>query len=103
MSDSDYWKKQYDKPGRREKVYAAVKNRKAMIKAWLISLKEGKPCTKCGGIFHHMAMEWHHRDPSTKVFNIADAVSLGYSKEPILAENAKCDLKCANCHRISGI
>lgn len=43
-------------------------------------------------------MQWHHRDPLDKV---ADVSRLGsYSKKRILAEIAKCDLMCANCHAV---
>ena len=43
-------------------------------------------------------MDWHHRDKTTKLFGIR--MQLTRSKKALLAEIAKCDLVCANCHRI---
>lgn len=65
---------------------------------WLHGLKDGKPCLDCGGVFHPVAMSFHHRDPATKSFSIGAKVTR--SKEKILAEIEKCDLLCANCHMI---
>ncbi len=58
-------------------------------------------CIRCG--FDHLAaLEFHHRDSSTKLFEISIAVMCleKYSWDEILKEIAKCDLLCANCHRI---
>jgi hypothetical protein len=34
-----------------------------------------------------------------KLFNVADAVRQNQSAEKILAEIAKCEIICSNCHR----
>jgi hypothetical protein len=59
-------------------------------------------CTRCGFNAHPAALEFHHRDPLTKRFNIATAVTSPdkYPWSVILEEIAKCDLICSNCHRI---
>ncbi|SRR5712692_10222586 len=54
------------------------------------------PCTDCGGIFHFSIMDFDHVQ-GPKRFNISDAGAR--SVEMILAEIAKCELVCANCHR----
>lgn len=61
------------------------------------ALKEGRPCSICGGQFHFAALEWHHRDRSEKAFAIGDACRT-HGWDRIVAEIAKCDLVCANCH-----
>ncbi|MCZ2109493.1 MAG: HNH endonuclease [Dehalococcoidia bacterium] len=66
-------------------------------RAWIDSLKD-KPCARCGNSYPPVAMDFHHRDPETKEFNIGPAIR--YGKERILAEIAKCDLLCAVCHRL---
>ena len=66
------------------------------FKVWVMSLKDG-PCSRCGRKFHPAAMDWHHRDPKTKEIAIGQHV---YARARILAEIEKCDLICANCHRI---
>lgn len=46
-------------------------------------------------------MEFDHRDPTTKLFSVTVAVSASKrSKGAILREIEKCDLVCANCHRL---
>lgn len=63
----------------------------------ILSLKD-KPCTDCGIKYHHAAMDFDHLPQFTKAFNISDAYTL--SECEILEEIAKCELVCANCHRI---
>jgi hypothetical protein len=43
---------------------------------------------------------FHHRDPSTKLFNIGDKIRSfnPYRLEKIKAEMAKCDPVCRKCH-----
>jgi hypothetical protein len=69
-------------------------------KAWReVAISLGKDvCSKCGYNKCFAAIEFHHRDPSTKVTGIGIMFS-----QPItaarLAELEKCDALCANCHR----
>jgi len=44
-------------------------------------------------------MHFDHRPGEIKEFEIGFAVR-GYSRRRILAEIAKCDLVCANCHAV---
>jgi hypothetical protein len=57
----------------------------------------GGKCTDCGYSHSAHALDFHHRDPSTKEFAVG---SFSGSKERLRAEIAKCDLLCANCHRL---
>jgi hypothetical protein len=61
--------------------------------------KEGRACKDCGGVFHHSAMDFDHLSDD-KVDDVAKLAAARVSDETILAEIAKCDLVCANCHRI---
>lgn len=67
--------------------------------AWLRSLKEGKPCSDCGGIFPYQVMQWDHLPGFEKLGDIS-AAFWGRTRGEVLAEIAKCDLVCANCHAI---
>jgi hypothetical protein len=58
------------------------------------------PCTDCGGIFKPFQMDFDHRDPSTKSFNVMTGRAMLMSTQKVLAEVAKCDIVCVNCHRI---
>jgi hypothetical protein len=72
---------------------------KAKRRAALHALK-ASPCRDCGGVFPPYVLDFDHRDRATKAFNISVAMSNGYPWDVILAEVAKCDLVCANCHRV---
>jgi hypothetical protein len=67
--------------------------------AWLASLKSGRPCTDCRRVFAYQVMQWDHRPGTHKLGDIS-ADFWGRSREEVLAEIAKCDLVCANCHAI---
>lgn len=69
------------------------RNRKA---AWLVEYKSKLSCCKCGEN-HPACLHFHHRDKSTKSFSISDSIRR-FSLEKIIAEIAKCDVLCANCH-----
>lgn len=58
------------------------------------------PCMDCGNWFDPACMEFDHRDPATKVANVSKMRNGRYPVQALLDEIAKCDLVCANCHRI---
>jgi hypothetical protein len=74
----------------------AVKRHRDENRAKIEALKAG-PCLDCGECFPPECMDFDHRDPKTKLMNIA--AMIGRRLDQILAEIAKCDLICANCHR----
>lgn len=62
----------------------------------LIRAAKSVPCMDCKRDYPYYVMDFDHRD--SKVFAIAsDAKNFG--RQQILAEIAKCDVVCANCHR----
>lgn len=75
-------------------------DRKLKVRAWLKDLKESTPCADCMGQFPSECMDFDHRDPSKKVRGVAAMIGAAQNLETIKAEIAKCDLVCANCHRI---
>jgi len=68
-------------------------------KAWMNEIKS-KPCRDCGGIFEVCCMDFDHREGTKKTYNIGSMFAHHYSAELIQIELDKCDLVCANCHRI---
>jgi hypothetical protein len=58
-------------------------------------LKE-HPCIDCGEA-DIVVLEFDHREPAEKRFNIG--CLKGWSLKTVQAEVAKCDVRCANCHR----
>jgi len=78
---------------------ASLKSR-AKVRGVYEALKRGA-CMDCGGRFHSSAMEWDHRDGAQKSFCLSYQGREGRVSEAVLrAEIAKCDLVCANCHRV---
>ena len=58
------------------------------------------PCADCGGRFKPHQMDFDHRDPSAKEFNVMTSRVMLMSTARVLAEVAKCDIVCVNCHRV---
>jgi len=50
-------------------------------------------------VYPHQVMQWDHRPGFEKLGDLS-ADFWGHTREEILAEIAKCDLVCANCHAI---
>lgn len=66
-------------------------------KAKIVEFKEASNgCSKCGEKRHYL-LDFHHIDPSTKLFQISQGESKGWEK--IKQEIDKCVLLCSNCHR----
>jgi len=59
-------------------------------------LKKG--CCLCGYNQHACALDFDHRDPDQKLFNISQRVTKNW--DSLLLEIEKCDVLCANCHRV---
>lgn len=76
--------------------YRTLKKRRRARKALLIKLRGGR-CQDCGYATAHAALEFHHRDASTKEFGVGNWYG---SFERLVAEAEKCDLLCATCHRV---
>lgn len=72
---------------------AAIQRNKAFVR----SLKD-VPCADCGGRFPYFVMDFDHL--TDKKFAIARRVNTATSLECLKAEIAKCQVVCANCHRI---
>lgn len=57
------------------------------------------PCADCGNRFPPVCMDFDHVGDD-KVDNITTMCKNGRSEQALLAEMAKCEIVCANCHRI---
>ena len=68
------------------------RNRKYILDA------KNKPCVDCKVQYNYWIMDFDHRDPSTKLFDMS-SISSQHSIKRIQLELDKCDLVCANCHR----
>lgn len=80
------------------KNYEYQKLRSLKRKIYLIE-KLGNKCCKCGYNKNLAALDFHHKNPQKKSFQL-DARHLSNTKmDKILEEAEKCVLICANCHR----
>lgn len=80
----------------KEKYKARAKQNRIDLKFWIDSLKD-KPCMDCGVKYPPYIMDFDHRE--NKKFNIGNRY-YAYGKEVVQKEIDKCDLVCANCHRV---
>lgn len=55
-------------------------------------------CSRCGFKGKPSQFDCHHINPKTKTINVS--LLRGYSKNKIVQELKKCELLCANCHRL---
>ena len=69
-----------------------------MFRRFVDDYKMERGCIDCGYAKNPAALDLDHRDTSAKKTTIAKMVT--YDREVLLAELAKCDVRCANCHRI---
>ena len=78
-------------------VYAKVVERRRMLTDKVWEYKSNSKCHDCGER-NPIVLEFDHL--GDKSFNVSEMPTQGYSWERILQEIKKCDVVCANCHRI---
>ena len=59
------------------------------------------PCVDCGGTFPHYVMEFDHvPERGIKKMDLPRFGGVGFGSPLFLEELKKCDVVCANCHKI---
>jgi hypothetical protein len=66
---------------------------------YIQSIKLGRGCTDCGYRGHPAALEFDHLPEFKKEYRVS-VMAAGSTKAKIDAEIAKCEVVCANCHRV---
>jgi hypothetical protein len=92
-----YYYKHHDLMLSRKKINqskARIRNRK-----FLLEYLKSHPCIDCGER-NPIVLEFDHKATHKKEYTIANMTGSSYSLEKIKAEVSKCDVRCANCHRI---
>lgn len=82
----------------RSKQIALVQKNRDKIQQWMFELKQTLKCNRCPES-HWACLDFHHTDPATKDIALSHVSQMGWGKEKIFAEIAKCEVLCANCHR----
>lgn len=62
-------------------------------------MKRGGKCEHCGYNANLSALEFHHKNPEEKEFQIDVRAFSNHSLEKLEAELDKCELLCSNCHK----
>lgn len=65
---------------------------------WVRDYIKHNPCVDCGETDWRV-IEFDHKDRALKKANIANLITQGCSLEAVKQEVAKCEPRCANCHR----
>lgn len=68
------------------------------ITAYILDYLSAHPCVDCGES-DPIVLEFDHRDPVAKDFDISNMRFKAFSLGRVMEEIAKCDVRCANCHR----
>ena len=68
------------------------------LKRRLVDMLGGK-CVDCGYNQHLAALDFDHKEPQFKSFAIATGLNK-HSDNLVIMEAHKCELRCANCHRV---
>jgi hypothetical protein len=66
----------------------------------LLRERRSVPCLDLGGGFEPHRMDFDHRDPEAKSFRLTSGSAMLASAKRLEAEVRKCDVVCANCHRV---
>lgn len=85
-------------PEYRKQRTARQREGRKQVLAALRLYKAERGCKDCGER-DPIVLELDHRVQSEKRFSLGRATGLGWSIERVMAEAAKCDVRCANCHR----
>lgn len=65
---------------------------------FILSYLSENPCRDCGESDPRV-LEFDHRDDEPKRAPVSVLARSGYSLQAVVAEVARCDVRCANCHR----
>lgn len=82
-------------------VAAANRKRYEKVRAFIDPIKLVSGCVDCGFKAHPAALDFDHLPGHVKSFNLGSVNDiLRRPRSEVLAEIAKCEVVCSNCHRI---
>ena len=82
----------------KERYFAKAKERDAMIDS-IINEHKDVPCADCGIKYPHYVMDFDHLPQFEKYMDISKMKKRRMAIAKIVAEIAKCEVVCSNCHR----
>lgn len=93
--DPDYFSVYRSNPDNYARALLRSRERQAKIREYINAEKKAKGCIDCGFNGHPAALDFDHVR-GEKLLNVSAAKSIAQAK----AEIEKCEVRCANCHRI---
>lgn len=91
----------YHNNHKRQLGLALVRRHEAYLKKRkFINQIKDVPCADCGMKYPFYVMDFDHKNAKNKVKEIAYMMTRNWSLDKIKAEVVKCEIVCANCHRI---
>lgn len=91
----EYRKRYLKDPTNVEKVRATARRRAAQVRRFIDSVKMERGCIDCGYRGHPAALDFDHVR-GVKTLLVSFSKSIAQAEREI----AKCEVRCANCHRI---
>lgn len=85
-------------PERRRQIRSDAAEFRAATIEWLTAHLCANPCVDCGEK-DLRTLDFDHRDDATKVAAVSTMLHHKWSLVKVKAEVAKCEVRCANCHR----
>jgi hypothetical protein len=76
-----------------------VATRRELV-AEVSALKVARGCADCGFNKHPEALDFDHLPGAVKLGGVGYLLARNGTRETVFAEIAKCEVVCANCHRI---
>ena len=98
MFDKKKWTKEYKKSPKVRARYSELQRGYHATRLQAITDLKKVPCVRCKKRYPSVCMDFDHVR-GKKEFQISDRYS-SYSLKRLLVEIAKCQVVCANCHRI---
>ena len=83
----------------KERYKKVARKRDIALKLFITKLKD-KPCTDCKKKYPPYVMDFDHINKDNKIANVSYLKRHRVAFDKILKEVDKCELVCANCHRI---
>lgn len=82
----------------KDTVQECVERRQRKVKRIYEKYVLERGCAICGYMKCAAALDFHHKDPSKKEYNLGYLIGTGQSFAKINREIGKCELLCKNCH-----
>lgn len=84
---------------RNRELYFLKNKRKKQQLREIAQERKSQPCADCGETFPYYVMDFDHREGEEKKAHVSRLVGM-MNLQNLLDEMDKCDVVCANCHRI---